>query len=177
MHLPPDSSHLALQILLTCSRQTNRHGQSLFGHFSKRANCFRRSRTNALSLSSSASSSVASRCFPFIIMDLKPHTNPSCGACHLDRCRISRPGGARKQRQEPICPARSGDHLAGRLWAPDGEPNNRGLQPASFSFSFERELAAPRSNRSWVRFGVFMWFGAVSADCAVFLLGHAFSHL
>jgi hypothetical protein len=67
----------------TCSLQTKRHGQSLFGHFSRRANCLRRSRTNALSLINCASSCVSTRCLPFIMMKLKAYSSPSGGLCHL----------------------------------------------------------------------------------------------
>jgi hypothetical protein len=71
----------------TCSLHTKRHGQSLFGHFSKRANCFRRSRTNVLSLINSASSCVASRGLPFIIMiDSSAYHSPAGGVCHLNQC-------------------------------------------------------------------------------------------
>jgi hypothetical protein len=66
----------------TCSLHTNRHGQSLFGHLSRRSNCFRRSRTSRLSLTSSASSSVAARCLPFIIRTSRPYTSPSSDTCH-----------------------------------------------------------------------------------------------
>ena len=69
----------------TCSRQTTRQGQSLFGHFSKRANCSRRSRTNEFSRCNSASSLVASRDLPFIIMNLKRYTTLPGGSCHLLR--------------------------------------------------------------------------------------------
>src|ERR1019366_211064 len=55
-----------------CSRHTKRQGQSLFGHLSRRANCFRRSRTSAFSRMSSASRSVATRGLPFVVMNLTP---------------------------------------------------------------------------------------------------------
>jgi hypothetical protein len=68
----------------TCSLQTNRQGQSLFGHLSSRASCFRRSRTNRFSLTNSASSSVAVRCLPLIMSTSSIHTNLSKFTCHLN---------------------------------------------------------------------------------------------
>ncbi len=123
----------------TCSRQTNRHGQSLFGHFSRRANCFRRARTKALSLNNSVSRSVATRCFPFIIMVLKTHVNPSCGACHLDRCRISLPE-VPKQRRGQNC---HGDYLPGGSRVQRGGQNNVVCSPHVPDFSFEQTSGVP----------------------------------
>ena len=54
-----------------------------------------------------------------------------------------------------------------RLWAPNGVPRQCGLQPETFLFSFEQNPFTP-VKLIRVRFGVFMWFGAVSVDCAVF---------
>ena len=69
----------------TCSLHTNRHGQSLLGQSSKRANCFRRSRTSAFSRTSSAARSVACRVLPFVIMNLETKLSLSVGTCHLNR--------------------------------------------------------------------------------------------
>ena len=69
----------------TCSLHTNRHGQSLLGHLSRRANCFRRSRTSAFSRTSSAARSVACRVLPFVIMNLETKLSLSVGTCHLNR--------------------------------------------------------------------------------------------
>ena len=69
----------------TCSLQTKRHGQSLFGHLSKLTNCLRRARTNAFSLRSSASSSVAACGLPFFVINLEVYTNLFAGTCHLFR--------------------------------------------------------------------------------------------
>lgn len=134
----------------TCSRQTNRHGQSSFGHFSRRANCFRLSRTKALSLNNSASRSVVSRCFPFIIMDLKPHTNPSCPACHLDRCGISCLGASYLRREQMCLSRRAMISPRGyRLRMVGPYSVIRGAHPARVSF--ERKSSAP-VKRTRVRF-------------------------
>jgi hypothetical protein len=68
----------------TCSLHTKRQGQSLFGHLSRRANCFRRSRTSRLSLTNSASSSVAARCLPFIMRTSRTYISLFSRACHLN---------------------------------------------------------------------------------------------
>ena len=69
----------------TASRQTTRQGQCGFGQFLRRAKWFRRSRTKALSLNSSASSSVASGCLLFMAMSLPAYNSLSRPSCHSIR--------------------------------------------------------------------------------------------
>jgi hypothetical protein len=69
----------------TTPRQTTRQGHFGFGQFFKRANCLRRSRTKALSLSNSASSSVASSGLLFIGMNLRAYNSLFCATCHSIR--------------------------------------------------------------------------------------------
>ena len=88
------------RFLSTCSLQTKRHGQSLFGHFSRRASCFRRSRAKAFSRTNWASRSVGSCGLPFVIISLKPYTSLSGGTCHLDGRKFVRTD--RKRQHGPI---------------------------------------------------------------------------
>ena len=84
------------RFLSTCSLQTKRQGQSLFGHFSRRTSCFRLSRTKVFSRTNSASRSVALRGLPFVIINLKPYTSLSGSACHQIRAQD------RKRQHGPI---------------------------------------------------------------------------
>ena len=69
----------------TTPRHTTRQGHSGLGQFFNRANCLRRSRTKAFSLSNSASSSVPSKGLLFIDMNLRANNSLSCGTCHSNR--------------------------------------------------------------------------------------------
>jgi hypothetical protein len=86
----------------TCSRQTNLHGQSLFGHFSRRANCFRLSLTNRFSLSNSASSLVVERCLPLIMSTSEFYTNLFRSTCHLNPVKFSPGPGAESGLKNPL---------------------------------------------------------------------------
>jgi len=148
------------RFLSTWSRHTTRHGQSLLGQFSSRANCFRRSLANALSLTSSASNSVASRGLPFFIMNLKYYSNASWHICHLERCGFLSQGALAAVRA--LLPRRN-HHLAGGFQGQARAAKCGGLRPSHFLDQPLNRISLPVSDDS----GSSMGFHVVAAQSSL----------